>query len=369
MTSQNDIALKLTPINIKLFTNIFREIFKDSKEITLKIKDDTIELDYIDTSQTCLINVSLNKKDFKDFYCSDDFKSTYFDVSLVSNRLAKLKAGEHFSLIIKNDALNSPIIESDEVFLVNFSPKNTGFIKTFFQNLDKFSDMVCMKFKKDSKMILIQEINYKRTLLVIIKLTEDEFNDFYCDDITIPINLNSINAVLNKIKDNELISFFVSKNKPDFISIRGKTLGNSVKYEVQLPDYMSNLFKFDDVKFDSMVTLPSNWLHSMLIDTQTNHIKLKTIGKKTMFIFGNDVVTISIGEQGDNTKVKNIGTYESNDIFIASEWEKIAKESNIYLKEEWPLCISYTTENKSRITYMISPANLPNDYLDDSLED
>ena len=226
---------------------------------------------------------------------------------------------------------------------------------------------VQVKRKSNGGMVRLHEINSSRSVMVYLRLPACEFHEFYCAEKvkSISLNFQTLNRFLKRSdKDDDVMTWILRKDKPDFLIIQNRSNSNGGKfseYEVPLIEATKQPFDYDEATFESMVSMPSTQLQSLCksIKDFSDYIEIKSIGEQAQFYCKGESGTIkeTLGkpskEKGKQAVVQ--GIYEARYIAAASKCTPLSPKVELFMKNDFPVVITYTFQRKSKICFWISP--------------
>jgi proliferating cell nuclear antigen len=240
--------------------------------------------------------------------------------------------------------------------------------------LDSAGDVEKAKYEHNGGMVRLHEINSTKSVMIFLRFPAIEFHEFYCAQKTKTISLNfqTLNRFLKRIdKDDDVMTFILRSDKPDHLIIENRSKANGGKfshYEVPLIEVNRQKIKYDDVEFDSIVTMPSAQLQSLCksITGFSEYIEIKCVGKQAQFYCKgeNGVVRETLGKpskkkggDADATEKKAIvqGIFEARYIAAASKCMPLSPTVDILLKNDWPVVLAFSFSHKSKICFWVSP--------------
>lgn len=239
------------------------------------------------------------------------------------------------------------------------------------------------KVKNNGGMIRLHEINSPRSVMVFVRLPACEFHEFYCAEKvkTISLNFQTLNRFLKRIdKDDDVMTWILRSDKPDHLIIQNRSNSNGGKfseYEIPLIEVNKQKFDYDEATFESMVSMPSAQLQSLCksIKDFSEYIEIKSIGKQAQFYCKGESGTIkeTLGKAPKKSKEKQAvvqGIFEARYIAAASKCTPLSPKVDIFLKNDWPVVLTYTFSRKSKICFWISPVAVkPHESTNDTAQD
>jgi proliferating cell nuclear antigen len=224
------------------------------------------------------------------------------------------------------------------------------------------------KKKSNGGMVRLHEINSQRSVMVFVRLPACEFHEFFCAQKVkiISLNFQTLNRFLKRIdKDDDVMTWILRSDKPDHLIIQNRSVSNGGKfseYEIPLIEVTKQKLDYDEATFESMVSMPSAQLQSLCksIKDFSEYIEIKSIGKQAQFYCKGESGTIreTLGQapkEGSGKQAVVQGIFEARYIAAASKCTPLSPKVDIFLKNDWPVVLTYTFSRKSKICFWISP--------------
>jgi hypothetical protein len=229
-------------------------------------------------------------------------------------------------------------------------------------------------------MVKMLELNTTKSVMVYMKLAACEFHEFYCAEPiqTISFNFQTLNIMLKNVnKNDDVVSLILRRSEPDNLIITARNNdhgkndhGKNGIYRVPLSDSHKPEFTYTEEDFTSMVTMPSQKLQSFCrtIKDFTQFMEIKSVnGQITFKCKGDGVIEETLGKSRKKKGKTEVvqGIYETKHLASASKCQKLSRDVSLFLRNEWPIVVSYTFLQDSKICFWISPVNVkPHESLD-----
>lgn len=220
--------------------------------------------------------------------------------------------------------------------------------------------------------IKIVQLNNTQIALIHVKL--DGFEEYiYNEDkpLILGIHTDSFLKIIKTIKHDETISFFVKENEKDFMYIKKEINGRN----------STNTFKLSLQKIDNQnYTLPSIECNTVISMSSTEFQRIcknfSSLGAKSIEIknAGERVFLSGVGEfcsfegvigDSEETTFENSSpeviqsVFDTRYLVLFSNASSLSKTVNLYLKNDYPLIMSYKIGTLGEIKFIISSINTP----------
>ena len=261
--------------------------------------------------------------------------------------------------------------------------------KILFETLEKIFSEINIYFNKRKDQdndvangyMKILEFEPTKTFLVDLRLYEDYFNKFYCEnDLIVGIDLREFNEILKTVDENDLLTMYIDSD--DTYNLRlvvdqdhlNNVPFNSTIFSLKILDITPEKITLPNYPTDRHITMGCNEFHvacenmSKLYD----HVELECFNDKftikcnksqTKILSQYENVTIKVaqnqmtcaGPNRQNTCNDLIkGTYNLRNFTTFNNFTKIFETLGIFMSYDFPLIIKYDFSNKSRLFLVIS---------------
>lgn len=225
----------------------------------------------------------------------------------------------------------------------------------------------------DETGIKIQSLDNSRTVLVYLKLDASKFEHYYCESKRV-IGINTLNLfkLIKTMNNNDTLSLYISK---DNISQLGIFIENGEKnsyttYNLNLIDIDEQVINMPDLKFNSVITMPSNDFQKILRDAYNicDVIEIVSVNNQLTFNLSGEWCNQQtvIGESPmtgltylQSTDENNIiqGRYLLKYLILFTKATNLSANVELYLKNDYPLILKYSIANLGNIKLALAPLN------------
>ena len=237
-------------------------------------------------------------------------------------------------------------------------------IKTLFDSLKDILNDVNLYFTEDG--IRMQAMDGAHAALVFLKLSAEKFEEYYCPEkIVAGINMSSISKLIKTVTTTDVIAFSIKS--VDKMTI---TISNSQKKSVStsilnLLDINEDTYEVPDVKYDSVIQMPSNDLQKICRDLSNIGDIVRITSHEALLQFSSEgdfaSQSVTIGDTTDGLVHTSSSTTPVCENFSLKFMNMFTKSSNLsqtvelYLKRETPMILVYKVGNLGRVQYALAP--------------
>ncbi len=225
--------------------------------------------------------------------------------------------------------------------------------------------------KEKSGSLKISALNDQNT--VMVSLTLDNFDIFYCCEkqITIGVNIGEFYRFIKGTDDNDTLILFLDKNNENQlgIQIKGKNKNIDSNYYLNLLNLNEDICKIPKKKFNTTVVLPSSTFQKICKEMSGPHIDKITIvitnGKMTFTCnseSGTQNISISTYADENEKKTDEIiqGIFDIKKLIIFTRCTKLSNSVEIYMNNDEPIYIIYRIPELGKIIWVAATCNVNN---------
>ena len=201
----------------------------------------------------------------------------------------------------------------------------------------------------------INNINLSKTLLVNVKLDGHNFDKFICNQEKLDLGID-FDLFYSKIKNrNGLLTLKVKHDCKDSLHIFVDEEHTMNIEKMHLSDFPDNAIQIPQIQFDVIVTMDSHAFHKLCneMENVSNYMNFECLNDKIIFtcdgvdlnkqiIFKATNNLISINHSHGNPVT---GMFELKDLLLLSRLTSLCNTIEIYMKDDFPLCIKYNVVN------------------------
>lgn len=222
--------------------------------------------------------------------------------------------------------------------------------------------------------IKIVQLNNTQIALIHIKLDSSGFEEYtYNEDkpLILGIHTDSFLKIIRTIKHDETISLFVKEDEKEFIYIKKenncRNSTNSFKLPLHQIEYQNYILP--SVEFNTSITMSSTEFQRLCKNFSSlgaKAIEIKNVGQR-VFLSGVGEFCSFEGVIGDSeeTTFENSSSdvvqsvFDTRYLLLFSNASSLSKTVNLYLKNDYPLIMSYKIGTLGEIKFIISSINNP----------
>lgn len=220
--------------------------------------------------------------------------------------------------------------------------------------------------------IKIVELNNTQVALIHVKLDASGFEDynFNPDELDKPlilgIHTDNFLKIIKTIKHDETLSFFVKRAEPHYLYIRKENnIRNSTNsFKIALHSIKHQNYTLPAADFNVVISMSSAELQRICKNFSSlgaSTIEIKNIGEG-VFLSGvgdfcsfEGVVGNSVETTFENTSDEVIqGIFDIKYLLLFSKASSISKTVNLYLKNDYPLIMSYKIGTLGEMKFIVS---------------
>jgi proliferating cell nuclear antigen len=230
------------------------------------------------------------------------------------------------------------------------------FLKPLVKNgFKKMHIQISKKIEDKNQVIKIISIHESTATLIYFNLHSNNFIKIQCDEgINVGVNILNFYKLLNVIKEDDSVFVLSDKNKK---KLRLHIKETNKEFVLDVLNY--ELLKIPSMACESYISMSTykftEAYEKMCVD-DSNFFTIENTGNK--LIFTNDK-EISISFQDEKSINNNHNTVK---ILLESRWLQtiidyihLTNHIELFLKQDFPLIIKYSIDDKINIFYALSP--------------
>lgn len=237
--------------------------------------------------------------------------------------------------------------------------------------------------------IKIMATDEKRTLLIDVKLNASNFDTFWCKHKTIDIGINvgKLHTILKSLDKDDILT--IGHDSDDKLNLQLKVLNTKKNYDsllrLKLQDINKHAFKIPPTEFDATITIDTAEFHRVCreMSVLAHYLEIKCTKKAITFTCKGDCIERSSTyyniealkkdeDDGEDPRGVNImfgkkskteivqGIFKLDYLVMFTKCASLCSEIQIYMRNNYPLCIRYTVATLGRILFCLSPYNAKN---------
>ncbi|HEY9703731.1 MAG TPA: proliferating cell nuclear antigen (pcna) [Allocoleopsis sp.] len=214
----------------------------------------------------------------------------------------------------------------------------------------------------------------KEKAMVHLYLESSAFEHYYCEKekITVGINTTNFFKIIKNATPNDVISFYIERNKEDFIVIRKENSEESKISESKLKildihcDYTE---KLHPVEFESEISMPSTKFQKYMKELKSLGLdpilEIKSIGQQIIFScigdFSDNKIALGNSENvkfEKNSKTIIQGMFSLNFLILFTKATNLCQTVHLYMKNDSPLFLKYTVGNLGCLKFILKPEKI-----------
>jgi proliferating cell nuclear antigen len=258
-----------------------------------------------------------------------------------------------------------------EKYLMYFNTVQGTPIKTLTEALKEVLTDINIHFNSDG--FEVMNMDPGQISFVALKLHGEKFEEYYCPKpLLIGVNMTSIHKLLKTIGNNDTLTMYVTKEKPDKMGIviqnKKKRINNRIEYNLKDVDQLE--IDIPEVDYDAQVTMPCSDFQKYCREL-ANVSDFVTIGVSPDKIFSMMVEgsigsqTLDIEESEDSNVVIDvndnidddidIGTFSLKFLNLFCKSSTLCNTIQLYMKAEFPIIIVYSVASLGTVRFCLVP--------------
>jgi len=221
----------------------------------------------------------------------------------------------------------------------------------------------------DSSGIKIMAMDSSHTVLVHLKLFNDKFETYYCDNkVTVGIAMMNFYKLIKTMSNNDHLTLFLPKNDLNNLGIRIENSEKNTRttYFMKLMDLNEETIEIPPAQFDSILTIPSNDFQKIIRDMSniSEIMEIKNVGDELIFSCSGDFASqetrmgpsqgMTFDEEPKEDEIIQ-GIYALKHLVLFTKCTNLCSSIQLFLKNDYPLIIKYPVANLGEIKLCLAP--------------
>lgn len=253
-------------------------------------------------------------------------------------------------------------------YIMELKTVQTNTIKTLIEALKEI--LTDANIELDENGLKIVAMDPSQTVLVHLKLNADKFEYFHCPKrLIIGVSMLNLFKLIKTMTHNDTLTLFIEESDINRLGIRinndDKNLATT--YKLNLMDLNEENYNIPPAEFESIITIPSSEFQKICRDMSnlTEVIEIKNIGQQLIFScegdFADQQTVIGVTKDGmsfiKENEASNIiqGYYNLKHLILFTKCTNLCNNIEIYMKNNFPIVISYETGSLGRLLLACSP--------------
>lgn len=222
----------------------------------------------------------------------------------------------------------------------------------------------------DSTGMKVIAMDASHTVLVHLKLEAENFETFHCPKkVVLGIGMLNFFKLIKTLGNNDTLTLFVEHEEPNKLGIKIENgeKNSLTRYKLNLMDLPEESISVPPAKFESVITMPSMDFQKLCRDMYNiaELLEIKSVGNQLIFNCNGDIGTAEhvIGENNsglsflqNNTPDDIIqGIFALKHLVMFTKCTNLSNQVEIYLKNDYPLIISYSVASLGTIKLCLAP--------------
>lgn len=247
---------------------------------------------------------------------------------------------------------------------------------TFKQVVDALKEILMdVNFEFDETGLKIMAMDTSHVVLIFAKMEADKFEEYKCTGkngkIIVGLNMFKLHAIIKTITNNDTLTLFIEESDPNKLGIRIENPEKNYKttYKLFMLDINVLNVKIPPVDFHTTITMPTTYFQKIIRDMHNiaETLEIRSVDKflhlscKGEFCTQETIIGVdnnfSVNIKKNDSQVDDIiqGVFSLKYIAIFTKCTNLCQNVEIYLKQEYPLILSYDIANLGTIKLALSP--------------
>lgn len=265
-----------------------------------------------------------------------------------------------------SDSMSPPEV----VVLFNIRSLQGGVIKSLFDVMKEIIHDVVLTF--DPTGIRISAMDGSKVSLVHLKLNAESFEEYSCPNTQeIGINVLNMFKLLRSAGSHDSILLRYLSSDPHMLEITVQNFDKNslTQFNMKLIEIDSVYIEVNDIDFDTIITIPSNYFQRLCRDMSDITDYLRIVKKGDEISFNSDFESSTdFAAQKTIIGKSSSGSVQTNDQadydnkFSLKYITGFCKASGlspvveIYLRESYPLILKYSVGSMGTLQFIIAPS-------------
>jgi len=211
-----------------------------------------------------------------------------------------------------------------------------------------------------------------KVAVIHLNLEASKFETFICNKtLNAGINMSSLHKIIKSIKNNDIISFFITEDDCNKLKIKieNKDKKTVILTVLKLLDINEDILEIPNILFNEVITMPSNDFQSYIRELSIicNKVKIESSnGKFTLSGDGDFAETeITVGGINPSNEIEkssdiaqsatSSGIFNIKYLLLFTKSTNLCTTVEIYLKQNFPLILVYNVANLGKLKYCLAP--------------
>ena len=219
--------------------------------------------------------------------------------------------------------------------------------------------------------IKIAATDSTKTLLINVKLEAKEFSKFYCKKkvLDLGINLGQFHKLIKSLDKDDTLSMFVNEDDKQnlILKVSNPEKKYETTYKLKLMEINKTQYNIPPTAFDAIITFDTSEFHRICREMSqiAEHIEIKCTKKTVTYSCKGDSAerstTFYTDEKGAKIKFGEKspdivqGIFELKNLVLFSKYSNLCGDIQIFMKNNYPLCIKYTVATLGRMFFCLTP--------------
>jgi proliferating cell nuclear antigen len=258
--------------------------------------------------------------------------------------------------------------DTDNEYALKFKTVQSTPFRVLIEALKDILTEANFVFEKDGMKITAMDPSH--TVLVHLKLKAENFEAYYCPKkLVLGIYMLNFYKLIKTMSNNDTLTLFVLKSELNSLGIKIENSEKNQKttYTLDLMDIDEESINIPPAEFNAVITMLSSDFQKICRDMNNlaEKIEIKSAGKQLIFSCKGDFASQEtiMGESSNNgmNYVQNEqdaiiqGEFALKHLVLFTKCTNLCNSIKLYLKNNFPIIISYTVANLGDIKLCLAP--------------
>ena len=257
----------------------------------------------------------------------------------------------------------------NEKYVLNLKTVQSSNIKTLFEVLKEvLLGDINIIFTPDS--VKVVEMNDSRMAMVYLNLQSEAFEQYHCEkEIHVGLNTTNFYKVIKIAKNSDTISFFIEKNKEEFLGVKMENMDDNRVFESRIPllDIGSPVMEIPKLEYPTVISLPSVKFQKYIKDLNSLgtdcRLDITSVGQQLTFSCKGDFSdNKAVFGNSDDTNFNNNnsfeviqGTFSLKFLILFTKATSLCQTVQIYMKNDFSIILEYCVGSLGSLRFILSP--------------
>lgn len=235
--------------------------------------------------------------------------------------------------------------------------------ETLKKIVDSVKDLVSESLINfDQNGMTMQTMDKAHVALLYLELNSTGFESFKCDiPCTIGISIENLATILKFAGQNDILAM-VKDSPTDELKFAFTSTDKETEVALKLMDIETEIFEIPDIKYKTIVYMPSSELSRITRDLQAigETVEIKVTENAVSFVVNGDIGKVNVAVKVcDNVRIKYLSdtrlVVSLKYLHLFTKASSLSDEVIICMNELEPLAIKYKIKDIGKISFYLAP--------------